>query len=210
MRNKSNNVVTLSGEIHSDFVYDHTTKNEKFYKVYLKVNRLSGKFDTIPLLVSERIIDTSYNLIGLYAKVKGSYRSYNDNSGEKSRLILYVFVDNMELIDRQDEDINRIELNSYISCDPRYRKTPMGREITDVILAANRDYGRSDYIPTIFWGRDARFVESLPVGTNIRVIGRIQSREYDKKLTDDIVEVRTAYEVSIREILYTKEPDWLN
>lgn len=200
---KKNNYVTLSGEICSDFKYVTTNRNVKFYMVYLKVYRFSGKYDIIPLMVSERLIDTQYSMTGLYAKVTGSFRSHNEPNGVKSKVLLYVYANWLEIIEpiKNDDNINIIELDAHIPRIPEYRRTPMGRDITDTILAVNRLDKRTDYLPAIFWGRDAKYVKNLNIGDNIKIIGRIQSREYEKKISDTEVEVRTAYEVSVKEIL---------
>lgn len=113
--------------------------------------------------------------------------------------ILSVFVCDIEAIDSKDANIDKncITINGYVCKEPNYRKTPLGREITDMLIAVNRDYGKSDYIPCIAWGRNARFAGGFKIGTRVKLIGRIQSREYDKKISDTEFEKKVAYEVSV-------------
>lgn len=163
------------------------------------VSRLSDTYDTIPLMVSDRIIDVDENCIGRKVEAKGQFRSYNKHEETKNRLILSLFVREIEFIE-DDEFIskpNHIYLDGYICKSPVYRMTPLGREIADVLLAVNRAYGKSDYIPCICWGRNARFAGKLSVGEHVAVWGRIQSREYQKKVGNDQVVSKTAYEVSV-------------
>lgn len=186
-----NNEVNLSGCITSDFRYSHEVYSEKFYSVMLSVKRNSSVIDLIPLLVSEKIIDVHKSLIGSYVYIKGGFRSYNQHDVDKNRVKLYVFVDSMEMV-TNDKYINDVFLEGFICKTPTYRHTPLGREVSDVTLAVNRAYNKSDYIPCILWGRNAYAVRSLDAGERIRVSGRIQSREYNKH-----GEVKTAYELSV-------------
>ena len=163
------------------------------------VYRLSDQFDLIPVMVSERLIDVKQDFVGTRIKVNGQFRSYNRHEGMKNKLQLSVFARDIENIDTEDPDQNSARSEGFICKDPVYRKTPLGREIADVLLAVNRPYGKSDYIPCICWGRNARFASTLTVGTHIRAYGRIQSREYTKKTEDGEVK-KTAYEVSISKI----------
>ena len=199
-----NNQVPIVGEIISDFQYSHEVYGEGFYMVEVAVSRLSNFSDYIPLMISERLIDTSQSYIGQKVYVTGQFRSYNRHEELKNRLVLSVFVREIEFIEEETEEMksNQILLDGYICKDPIYRKTPLGREIADLLVAVNRSYGKSDYIPCICWGRNARFAARFEVGVHVQIWGRIQSREYVKRLNEDEVEKRTAYEVSVSKIEY--------
>lgn len=199
-----NNQVSIVGEIISDFQYSHEVYGEGFYMVEVAVSRLSNFSDYIPLMISERLIDTSQSYIGQKVYVTGQFRSYNRHEELKNRLVLSVFVREIEFIEEETEEMksNQILLDGYICKDPIYRKTPLGREIADLLVAVNRSYGKSDYIPCICWGRNARFAAKFEVGVHVQIWGRIQSREYVKRLNEDEVEKRTAYEVSVSKIEY--------
>lgn len=190
------------GEIVSEFRYSHEVFGEGFYMVDLAVNRLSNYADYIPLMISERLIDTEQDYTGQLVHVTGQFRSYNRHEEKKNRLVLSVFVRELEFLDEIDESekTNQIFLDGYICKTPIYRKTPLGREIADVLLAVNRSYGKSDYIPCICWGRNARFAAGFEVGSHIQMYGRIQSREYVKKISEDETERRVAYEVSVSKV----------
>lgn len=202
MENKTN-VVNVTGRIVSMPVFNHEAYGEKFYMVDLEVGRLSGQKDLLPLMVSERLWDMRENKIGCIVEIYGQFRSYNRREGTRSRLILSVFVQEIRFVIRFVEEMqdfsqnNAIFLDGYICKKPIYRKTPLGREIADILLAVNRPYGKSDYIPCIAWGRNARYAADFEVGKHICIWGRIQSREYEKKLSEELSETRTAYEVSI-------------
>lgn len=199
-----NNQVSIVGEIISDFQYSHEVYGEGFYMVEVAVSRLSNFSDYIPLMISERLIDTSQSYIGQKVYVTGQFRSYNRHEELKNRLVLSVFVREIEFIEEETEEMksNQILLDGYICKDPIYRKTPLGREIADLLVAVNRSSGKSDYIPCICWGRNARFAARFEVGVHVQIWGRIQSREYVKRLNEDEVEKRTAYEVSVSKIEY--------
>ena len=199
-----NNQVSIVGEIISDFQYSHEVYGEGFYMVEVAVSRLSNFSDYIPLMISERLIDTSQSYIGQKVYVTGQFRSYNRHEELNNRLVLSVFVREIEFIEEETEEMksNQILLDGYICKDPIYRKTPLGREIADLLVAVNRSYGKSDYIPCICWGRNARFAARFEVGVHVQIWGRIQSREYVKRLNEDEVEKRTAYEVSVSKIEY--------
>lgn len=194
-----NNRVNVTGELVSGFKFSHEVYGERFYLCDLAVKRLSGYTDILPLMVSERLMDVTQDYRGLVAAVSGQYRSYNHHDGEKPSLELSVFVQEIESMDglANPKSNNQISLNGYICKEPIYRKTPLGRNIADLLLAVNRPYGKSDYIPCIAWGRNASYVSSLNVGEHIILLGRVQSRKYQKKLSETEVEERTAYEVSI-------------
>ncbi len=197
-----NNQVTVMGEIMSDFSYSHEIFGEGFYMVDVKVLRLSESFDIIPVMVSERLLDVSADYKGMYVNVNGQFRSYNRHEERKNRLVLSVFAREIEFVDEIEESArtNQIFLDGYICKEPIYRKTPLGREIADLLLAVNRPYGKSDYIPCICWGRNARYASSFRVGERCCVWGRIQSREYMKKLDEENVERRIAFEVSVSKL----------
>lgn len=168
----------------------------------VSVRRLSDFVDYIPVMVSERIIDVEADYIGQLVYISGQFRSFNRHEERKNRLVLSVFARELEILDPDcDEDAgNQIFLDGYICKEAIYRKTPLGREIADLLVAVNRSYGKSDYIPCICWGRNARFAAGFEVGTHVQIWGRIQSRDYVKKLSETQVEQRTAYEVSVSKI----------
>ena len=197
-----NNQVTIVGMISSKCVYDHMAHSEAFYRMEVSISRISGKVDVIPVLISERLFDVSEDLCGCLVRVTGEYRSYNQLDGEKIRVKLNVFCQEIDLVDREDaSENNHVYLDGYICKPPTYRKTPLGREITDLLIAVNRQYSKSDYIPCIAWGRTARWAEGLDVGTRVQLYGRIASRGYIKKISEDECEQRVAYEVSVSEII---------
>ena len=192
-----NNVVNLVGIVLEECTFSHKVFSEGFYIFKLRVPRLSENEDILPVTVSERLIDVGVIKAGAKVSVKGQLRSYNYYSENRNRLVLTVFAREIELLEEEEiKGVNEIELNGFVCKDPVYRKTPFGREITDILVAANRSYNKSDYIPVITWGRNARFAGELAVGDNIKISGRIQSRVYRKKIGED-VEERTAYEVSV-------------
>lgn len=197
-----NNQVVIMGEIVSDFVFSHEIFGEGFYMVDVNVPRLSDSSDVIPLMVSERLIDVGEDYKGLNIMVQGQFRSYSRHEERKNRLVLSVFAREIEFVDETPESskTNQIYLDGYICKEPIYRKTPLGREIADLLLAVNRPYGKSDYIPCICWGRNARFASNFSVGTRCEIWGRIQSREYMKRLSEEDTEKRVAYEVSVSKL----------
>lgn len=199
-----NNQVSIVGEIVSGFEFSHEVYGEGFYMVDISVKRLSDFVDYIPVMVSERIIDVSRDYVGQYVYISGQFRSFNRHEEKKNRLVLSVFAREVEFLDEvYDEDAeNSIFLDGYVCKEAIYRKTPLGREISDLLIAVNRSYGKSDYIPCICWGRNARFASEFQVGAHVQIQGRIQSREYVKKLSETEVEHRTAYEVSVSKIDY--------
>ena len=197
-----NNQVTIMGEIASGFTFSHEVFGEGFYMVDVLVKRLSNSDDRIPLMISERLIDVTQDYEGEYIMVSGQFRSYNRHEEQKNRLVLSVFVREVEFVEEEMDGAktNSILLDGYICKAPVYRKTPLGREIADLLLAVNRPYGKSDYIPCICWGRNARYASGFEVGAHVQVLGRIQSREYIKKLTETETEKRVAYEVSVSKL----------
>ncbi len=206
-----NNQVTIMGEIVSAFSYSHEIFGEGFYMVDVKVQRLSDSYDIIPIMVSERLLDVSVNYTGMLICVNGQFRSYNRHEERKNRLVLSVFAREIEFLEEVLESAksNQIYLDGYICKDPIYRKTPLGREIADLLLAVNRPYGKSDYIPCICWGRNARYANSFKVGERCAIWGRIQSREYMKKIDEENAERRVAFEVSVSKLELLCEEDLL-
>ena len=198
-----NNHLVLIGKVASEKRYSHEIYGEKFYVFNLEVVRLSATVDIIPITVSERLL-TSINLgLGNTLKVEGQFRSYNNYENERNRLILTVFAKEIMEVDPEEckeEVSNEVKLSGYICKKPIYRQTPFGREIADILLAVNRAYNKSDYIPCICWGRNARYVSSFTVGSRCLVWGRIQSREYVKKISEEMTEKRVAYEVSVSKL----------
>lgn len=200
----NNNKVFLSGTVESNAVFSHETFGEAFYDVMLLVPRLSEHLDRIPVTVSEKLLTGGKFDIGKYVNIKGQFRSYNKIENGKSKLMLSVFV--REICEfEEDMNPNIIEISGYICKAPVYRTTPFKREICDVLIAVNRAYNKSDYLPCIAWGRNAKFVSELNVGTKVNIVGRIQSREYQKQSADGILETRVAYEVSINKVFEDKE-----
>lgn len=203
-----NNQAVIAGEIISDFEFNHEVFGEGFYFVKLKVSRLSHSSDIIPLLVSERLIDVKQSHIGQFLEVRGQFRSHNKQESDKNRVVLFLFAKEIEMIDSaENRNPNEIFLDGYICKEPVYRTTPLGRKIADVLLAVNRAYGKSDYIPCICWGRNARYAGNLTVGSRIQLRGRIQSREYQKRIGEGKVVDKIAYEVSASQMEYIEEEE---
>ena len=197
-----NNQVTIVGTVDSEFTYSHEVFGEGFYMLEVVVSRLSHMEDRIPLMVSERLVDVKESCMGKIVEVHGQFRSYNKHEEGRNRLILSVVVREFSFVGEEGTLTrpNSIYLDGYICKPPVYRMTPLGREIADLLMAVNRPYGKSDYLPCICWGRNARFAGKFEVGTHIHLWGRIQSRTYQKRLEDDVVEKRTAYEISVNKI----------
>ena len=194
--------MTIVGTVDSEFTYSHEVFGEGFYMLEVVVSRLSHMEDRIPLMVSERLVDVKESCMGKIVEVHGQFRSYNKHEEGRNRLILSVFVREFSFVGEEGTLTrpNSIYLDGYICKPPVYRMTPLGREIADLLMAVNRPYGKSDYLPCICWGRNARFAGKFEVGTHIHLWGRIQSRTYQKRLEDDVVEKRTAYEISVNKI----------
>ena len=215
-----NNYLTLVGKVTSEKKFSHEIYGERFYSFDLSTPRLSGTADIIPVTVSERLINDDMMTIGTKLLIKGQFRSYNSYENEKNRLILTVFAKDIEKLEdaveeaeesnefaKKDTITNEVVLVGYICKKPIYRQTPFGREIADILLAVNRAYNKSDYIPSIAWGRNARFCQNLEVGTEVKIVGRIQSRNYEKKYEDGTVVKKVAYEVSVGSLEVVKEND---
>ena len=213
-----NNYLTLVGKVTGEKRFSHEIYGERFYVFNLEIPRLSGNSDIIPITVSERLIKEETLQEGHQLLVKGQFRSYNSYENEKNRLILTVFAKDIVEVEEKEEDeenemvkkdtiTNEVVLVGYICKKPIYRQTPFGREISDLLLAVNRAYNKSDYIPCIAWGRNARFCQDIEVGTQVKVVGRVQSRQYEKKHDDGTVEIRVAYEVSVGSLEVIEEHD---
>ena len=204
-----NNQVSIIGEIVSGFQYSHEVYGEGFYMVEISVSRLSDFVDYIPVMVSERLIDVKADYTGQYIYVNGQFRSFNRHEEHKNRLVLSVFARELEFLEEATEEnaSNQIFLDGYVCKETVYRKTPLGREIADLLVAVNRSYGKSDYIPCILWGRNAKFCENIKTGTLVKLNGRIQSRKYEKKYSDGTIEEKTAYELSVSKFSILKEEE---
>lgn len=211
-----NNHLVLVGKVTSEKRFSHEIYGESFYIFDMEVPRLSDTSDIIPITISERLMNDEKMQVGKRLIVKGQFRSYNSYENEKNRLILTVFAKDVIFEDEIEESIqnddmikenvsNEVILCGYICKKPIYRQTPFGREIADILLAVNRAYNKSDYIPSIAWGRTARFCQNLPTGTEVKVIGRVQSRKYEKKHEDGSIEEKVAYEVSISSLEVTNK-----
>lgn len=201
----TNNVVYLTGRVAEEPRYSHQVFGEGFYETKVEVERLSGLVDVIPVTVSERLLGEGDFEEGKYVSVSGQFRSYNKIADGKSRLMLTVFV--RETNEDLPPNTNKIELIGYVCKPPVYRTTPFKREIADVLIAVNRAYNKSDYIPCIAWGRNARFAEKLVVGDKVGLSGRIQSREYRKTDENGVESVRVAYEISVNRLSYADATD---
>ncbi len=195
--NNQNNKIEISGIVSSESRFSHKIYGEGFYNFDISVERLSGSADMIPVTISERLFNKDELTVGKEIKIDGQIRSYNSSSESRNRLVISVFA--REIYYGEGNNENAVQLNGFICRKPVYRTTPMGREIADILIAVNRAYNKSDYIPCIIWGRNARYAGKLEVGDNIKITGRIQSRKYQKK-TENGAEERTAYEISVSKI----------
>ena len=210
-----NNHIILVGKATSDKKFSQEIYGEKFYIFNLSVPRLSGNADIIPITISERLLELEDLEMNKKIIVEGQFRSYNSYENDRNRLVLTVFAKEVKFVENQEEEIevskdfisNEVILNGFICKKPIYRQTPFGREISDILLAVNRAYNKSDYIPCIAWGRNARFCENIPVGTEVKIIGRVQSRTYEKKYDDGRVENKVAYEVSVASLEVVNQND---
>ena len=219
-----NNHLVLVGKVTSDKKFSHEIYGESFYIFDLEVARLSGNSDIIPITISERLITDETLTEGKKLLIKGQFRSYNSFENERNKLILTVFAkDVQELPENEEQEVevegedgeiakkeemtNEVVLIGFVCKKPIYRQTPFGREIADLLLAVNRAYNKSDYIPTIAWGRNARFCQNIEVGTQVKIIGRVQSRQYEKKYEDGTVENKVAYEVSVGSLEVVNQKD---
>ncbi len=205
----TSNCVKIAGTIVETPVFSHNLFGEGFYIFKVSINRLSEKADILPITISERLIDISTITVGLFVTINGQIRSYNNYVEEEKRnkLVITIFARELifnETVDETISDINDVTLDGFICKKPIYRTTPFGREISDILLAVNRSYNKSDYIPCISWGRNAKFCEQLEVGANVKINGRLQSRTYQKKLSETETLEKVAYEISITKIEQVK------
>ena len=203
------NYIKIVGSIFSNLEYSHEVFGEKFYEFFIEVPRLSETKDILPVIISERIINDINMDIGNHIVLEGQFRSYNRYENASNKLLLRIFVRDIYVPDENElEELkrhpNEVYLNGYLCKETKFRTTPFGREITDMLIAVNRSYNKSDYIPCIAWGRNARYCEKLEVGDHIKIWGRIQSRKYQKKTENDTYETRTAYEVSVTKLEHIK------
>lgn len=197
---EENNKISLVGEVISSPKLSHETHNEKFYTVKVDVKRLSGDIDTLEIIISEKLYDIEKIELGTRYYIEGEIRSYNYyvSETERRKLVINIFAKNLSIAEETDDEcLNNFELVGHICKKPIYRKTPFDREISDILLAVNRLYGKSDYLPCIAWGRNAKFASTLEIGDKIKITGRMQSRQYTKKISDNEEEKKIAYEMSI-------------
>lgn len=197
---EENNKISLVGEVISAPKFSHETHNEKFYTVKVDVKRLSGDIDTLEIIISEKLYDIDKIELGIRYYIEGEIRSYNYyvSETERRKLVINIFAKNLSIAEETDDEcLNNFELVGHICKKPIYRKTPFDREISDILLAVNRLYGKSDYLPCIAWGRNAKFASTLEIGDKIKITGRMQSRQYTKKINDNEEEKKIAYEMSI-------------
>ena len=197
---EENNKISLVGEVISAPKFSHETHNEKFYTVKVDVKRLSGDIDTLEIIISEKLYDIDKIELGIRYYIEGEIRSYNYyvSETERRKLVINIFAKNLSIAEETDDEcLNNFELVGHICKEPIYRKTPFDREISDILLAVNRLYGKSDYLPCIAWGRNAKFASTLEIGDKIKITGRMQSRQYTKKINDNEEEKKIAYEMSI-------------
>lgn len=198
--NTGNNIAKVCGIVDDELQFNHEIFGESFYTFTLKIPRLSGTSDCIKVMVSDRLLSDFPLTTGDCVDISGQFRSYNSYENGDNKLILTVFAKDICYCDELLKNSNSLFLNGYVCKEPVYRTTPFGREITDILLAVNRTYNKSDYIPVIAWGRNARYCKGFNVGDNVKVWGRIQSREYQKRLSEDEVITKTAYEVSVSKL----------
>lgn len=203
------NYIKIVGKINSNLEFSHEVFGEKFYEFFIEVPRLSDTKDILPVIISERIINDINMDIGNYIVIEGQFRSYNRYEDACNKLLLRVFVrdiyaPNEEELEEMKRHPNEVFLNGYLCKETKFRTTPFGREITDMLIAVNRSYNKSDYIPCIAWGRNARYCEKLEVGDHVKLWGRIQSRRYQKKNEHESYETKTAYEVSVTKLEHIK------
>ena len=209
----TNNTISIWGKISSDFVFSHEVYGEGFYTFYVDVDRLSETYDSLPITISERLADKESLPVGTLVHISGQVRSYNSFVAEakKNRLVLTTFTKDIRILTEEEylshKNSNEVVLNGFICKPPVFRTTPFGREISDLLLAVNRSYNKSDYVPCIAWGRNAKFVSGMAVGDNIKITGRMQSRNYQKKLEDGEVLEKVAYEISVAKIEYSAQEE---
>lgn len=194
-----NNKATVIGRIVQNPTFSHEVRGEKFHIFQLESERKSGTFDIVPILVSEHLMDAKKEYIGRFVRIDGRYKSFNKHEAGHTRLVLSVFADDVQMLE-EERFLDEVYLDGYICKKATLRKTPYGRQISDLLVAVNRSYGKSDYIPCICWGRNAQFASNFEVGTHVRIWGRIQSREYQKQTHEMIYEIKVAYKISVSAI----------
>ena len=203
-----NNKATVIGSVEDELVFNHEIYGEKFYMFTLSIPRLSEINDHIKVMISERLLEEIDIKEGGMFEISGQFRSYNNYEATGSRLVLTVFTKKIEPYDlNSGENTHHLMLDGYICKAPTYRVTPFGREIADILIAVNRSYNKSDYIPAIAWGRNAKFCKDAPLGTRIKLTGRIQSREYTKHIDEENTVTKTAFEVSIAKMEFVFEEE---
>lgn len=202
-----NNLIIISGDIDSKLIFSHEIYGEGFYSCFINVHRLSNNYDRIPITFSERLINLEKLKMGIFVEINGQFRSYNNYNESHSKLVLNVFAKDIK-INNDEKKVykNQIYLNGYLCKKPIYRVTPLGREIADLLVAVNRAYNKSDYIPCIAWGRNARFSEGLSVASHLKVWGRVQSRKYQKRRSNAEVEMKIAFEMSVSKMELSDGP----
>ncbi len=194
------NLAELCGAVLTELKFSHKTYGEIFYTFVLGIERRSGYIDEINIMVSERLIFDNPPRINDYIEIKGQVRTYNEILEGRNKLNVVVFAKEIYTSENFGYNENYVYLEGFLCKEPVKRTSPLGRDICDLMLAVNRMYNKSDYVPCIAWGRNAGYAESLSVGTKLSIEGRIQSREYRKKLEDGTSETRKAFEVSIVKI----------
>ena len=195
-----NNWLRLTGTILTEPEFSHKSYGESFYRFTLGAARKSGCIDELQVLISKRLLGKDLPAKGGKASLWGQIRTYNEPAQGRSRLHITAFAREFQILAGDTEDQNQVFLSGFLCKPPIYRRSPMGREICDLLLAVNRMYGKSDYIPCIAWGRNAAYTAGLSVGSPLQAEGRIQSRTYIKKQESGLSEEKTAYEVSILKI----------
>ncbi len=205
----NNNKVYIAGKVVSEPKFSYEVFGEGFYEFNLEVKRLSDISDVIPVTISERLMQAENIIMGSNLAGVGQFRSYNKLIDGKSKLMLTVFIRELK---EYDENINpnQIEITGYVCKEPIYRTTPFKREIADVLIAVNRSFNKSDYLPCIAWGRNAKYVSTLNVGDKLEMVGRIQSRVYQKRIDENTVEEKVAYEISLNKIIKSDNQNDLN
>lgn len=198
----NNNQVCVVGEVLENPVFSHESYGENIYKFELSIERVSGYKDVIPVQVSKKLLDSNHDYEGAKVSICGQIRTFNQRfENGKSKLRIYIFARNIDVVGQDTQDVNEVALNGFICKPVVKRTTPLGREIADLLIGVNRPYGSSDYIPCICWGRDAIYAErELPVGAPITILGRIQSRAYTKRFEDETEIEGIAYEVSASQL----------
>ncbi len=187
----------LVGTVAGEPTFSHENHGEDYYRLTLQVSRLSGVEDILHVIVSRTLLEECPAADGDQVEVTGEVRSYNNRSGQGSKLQIFLFAHQLALTGELPR--NDVQLTGALCRPPVYRRTPMGREICDLLLAVNRRYGQSDYLPCIAWGSLARQCREMEVGDRISFSGRLQSRNY-VKVIDGTEEKRTAFEISIMEM----------